>query len=98
MAHGSVKWFNTEKGYGFILPDEGAEDQDGDVFVHVSALQKNGLDSLTEGQRVEYSSVPGRNGKLAAENIRLLDHKSPQTGDDQSSISKESEKKTEVAA
>lgn len=95
MAHGSVKWFNTEKGYGFILPDEGEEEQDGDVFVHVSALQKNGLDSLTEGQRVEYSSVPGRNGKLAAENIRLLDGESSKSGDNQSS---QSEKKTEVAA
>jgi CspA family cold shock protein len=95
MAHGSVKWFNTEKGYGFIIPDEGAEDQDGDVFVHVSALQKTGLDSLAEGQRVEFTSVPGRNGKLAAEDIRLLDGDNNPISPDTTA---QSEKKTEVAA
>ncbi len=58
-----MKWFNPSKGFGFIRPDEGGKD----VFVHMSAVESAGLTSLTEGQKVEYDLVPGREGKLAAE-------------------------------
>ena len=61
MAIGTVKWFNPNKGFGFIQPESG----DKDVFVHVSAVQSAGMDSLTDGQRVSYDVVTER-GKLAA--------------------------------
>jgi cold shock protein len=64
MAVGTVKWFNTSKGYGFIQPEDGGAD----VFVHVTALQRSGLQSLAEGQRVSYEVVRDR-GKLAAANL-----------------------------
>jgi CspA family cold shock protein len=64
-----VKWFNTTKGYGFIEPEDGSKD----AFVHISAVQNSGLDSLAEGQKVSYELVPGRNGKDAAENISVID-------------------------
>lgn len=67
MAMGVVKWFNTEKGYGFIQPDEGGKD----VFVHISAVEKAGMSKLAEGARVSYELVPGRNGRSSAENLRL---------------------------
>lgn len=67
MATGTVKWFNAEKGYGFIQPDEGGKD----VFVHVSAVEQAGLRSLQEGQKVDYEVVPDRRtGKSAATNLR----------------------------
>jgi CspA family cold shock protein len=66
MATGTVKWFNNEKGYGFIARDEGA-----DVFVHHSAIQMNGYRSLTEGQRVEFEVVAGDKGDQAR-NVRAL--------------------------
>ena len=69
MANGTVKWFNTTKGYGFIEPEDGSKD----AFVHISAVQNSGLDSLAEGQKVTYELVPGRNGKDAAENISVND-------------------------
>lgn len=69
MATGTVKWFNTTKGYGFIAPDGGSKD----VFVHISALEKAGLRSLNEGQKVSFESVPGRDGKISAENISVAD-------------------------
>ena len=59
---GTVKWFNAEKGYGFIKPDTGA-----DVFVHFSAIAGTGYRSLEEGQRVEFETRPGRKGEEAAE-------------------------------
>ena len=59
MARGTVKWFNPAKGYGFIIPEEGNKD----VFVHISAVQRAGLASLTEGQRIEYELTTGHNGK-----------------------------------
>ena len=65
MATGIVKWFNSVKGYGFIRPDDGSRD----VFVHISAVEKSGLVTLNEGQRVSFEPVPGRDGKTAAENI-----------------------------
>lgn len=67
MAIGIVKWFNPEKGYGFIRPEDGS----GDVFVHVSAVQKAGYTTLAEGSRVNYELAPGRFGKMSAENLRV---------------------------
>lgn len=67
MAMGTVKWFNSLKGFGFILPDGGGAD----VFVHISAVQKAGYTSLVEGAKVSYELVPGRSGKMSAENLRI---------------------------
>ena len=66
MATGTVKWFNTTKGYGFIAPDDGGKD----VFVHISAVQKAGLASLNEGQKVEYEEIANR-GRTSAENLKV---------------------------
>jgi len=67
MAQGTVKWFNGEKGFGFITPDSG----DGDVFVHFSAIASSGYRSLEENQRVEFDTTQGQKG-LQAENVRSL--------------------------
>lgn len=67
MAIGIVKWFNPEKGYGFIRPEDGSAD----VFVHISAVQKAGHTSLAEGARVSYELLPGRSGKTSAENLQV---------------------------
>lgn len=69
MTTGTVKWFNPAKGYGFITPDDGSKD----AFIHISAVERAGLNTLREGQKVEYELVPGRNGKFSAENLKLLD-------------------------
>lgn len=70
MATGTVKWFNGQKGYGFIQPDEGGSD----VFVHISAVQRSGLTALDEGQKVSYELVPDkRTGKSAADNLAIAD-------------------------
>ena len=69
MAQGTVKWFNTQKGYGFINPDEG----DSDVFVHITAVQNSGLNGLNEGQMVTYELEEQRNGKMAAVGLGLVD-------------------------
>ena len=67
MAVGTVKWFNSQKGYGFIAPEGGSKD----VFVHISAVERAGLQSLNEGQRVQYDLTPGRDGKTSAENLKV---------------------------
>ncbi len=67
MQTGTIKWFNATKGYGFIAPDQGGKD----VFVHISAVEKAGLASLQEGQKVEFDTVPGRDGRTAADNLSL---------------------------
>jgi CspA family cold shock protein len=69
MATGKVKFFNATKGYGFIEPDAGGKD----VFVHISAVEKAGLDTLRDGQAVSYDLVPDRKGKTAAGNLRLAE-------------------------
>ena len=68
MATGTVKWFNSQKGYGFIQPQGGGGGKD--VFVHISAVERAGLSGLNEGQIVEYQEVPNK-GKTSAENIRV---------------------------
>jgi CspA family cold shock protein len=67
MTIGTVKFFNTSKGYGFIQPEEGGTD----VFVHMTALDKAGIGTLKEGQRVQFDVVKGQNGKEAADNLSL---------------------------
>jgi CspA family cold shock protein len=67
MATGSVKWFNAAKGFGFIQPDDGG----GDVFVHISAVEKAGLNGLNDGQKVSYDVIAER-GKNAAANLQLM--------------------------
>ena len=69
MTIGTVKWFNSAKGYGFISPDDGSKD----AFVHISAVERAGLSDLREGQRVEFELQPGRDGKSSAESLSLVD-------------------------
>ena len=67
MATGTVKWFNGEKGYGFVTPDDGTKD----LFVHFSAIQADGYKSLDEGQKVEYDATQGQKGPQAS-NVRVV--------------------------
>jgi CspA family cold shock protein len=67
MANGTVKWFNTTKGFGFISPESGKRD----VFVHISAVERAGLTALSDDQKVTFDIVSGRDGREAAENLEL---------------------------
>jgi CspA family cold shock protein len=67
MANGTVKWFNTTKGFGFIAPDNGGKD----VFLHISALEKSGMTSLKDDQKVTFDVEAGRDGRESATNIAL---------------------------
>ena len=67
VATGTVKWFNATKGFGFIQPQDGGQD----VFVHISAVERAGLSTLNENQKIEFELVSGRNGKSSAENLKL---------------------------
>ncbi len=69
MSKGTVKWFNTQKGYGFINPDE----EGSDVFVHITAVQNSGMAELSEGQRVEFELAEQRNGRVAAVNLSIVE-------------------------
>ncbi|MCP5432976.1 MAG: cold-shock protein [Alphaproteobacteria bacterium] len=67
MARGTVKWFNAQKGFGFIRPEDGGKD----VFVHISAVERAGLQGLDEGQPIEYELQENR-GRMAAGNLKLV--------------------------
>ena len=67
MATGTVKWFNAQKGYGFIQPDDGSKD----VFVHISAVEQSGIGNLNEGQKISYEVENGRNGKSSAVALKV---------------------------
>jgi cold shock protein len=69
MAKGTVKWFNSAKGYGFIQPEEG----DGDVFVHITAVQEAGLTGLEDNQAIEYELVDGRDGRKSAGELKITE-------------------------
>jgi len=66
MAIGTVKWFNTQKGYGFIQPDDGSKD----VFVHISAVERSGIGNLREGQKLSFDIEHGQRGKTSAVNLK----------------------------
>ncbi len=68
MHTGTVKWFNTKKGFGFIVPDGGGND----IFVHISAVEKSGLTGLNDGQKVSFELAPDRQGRMNAVNIKDL--------------------------
>jgi CspA family cold shock protein len=70
MTTGTVKWFNATKGFGFIQPDDGGKD----AFVHISAVERAGMDRLIEGQKVEFELVSDRrSGKMSADNLKRID-------------------------
>ncbi len=69
MITGTVKFFNANKGFGFIEPEDGSKD----AFVHVTALERAGISGLAEGQKVTYELESGRDGKMSATNIQIVD-------------------------
>jgi CspA family cold shock protein len=68
MPTGTVKWFNTTKGYGFIEPSEGGKD----VFVHISQVERSGLTGLADNQKVEFEMMDGRDGRQMAADLKVL--------------------------
>ncbi len=68
MPNGTVKWFNTTKGYGFIAPEDGGKD----VFVHISAVERSGLTGLADNQKLSYDLQEGRDGRQMAADLKLL--------------------------
>ena len=69
MATGTVKWFSVEKGFGFIQPDDGGKD----AFVHISAVERSGLNDLREGQKLNFELVADRkSGKMSADNLKVV--------------------------
>ena len=68
MPTGTVKWFNTTKGYGFIAPDNGGKD----IFVHISAVERAGLTGLADNQKVSFEMIEGRDGRQSAGDLKLL--------------------------
>ena len=82
MATGTVKWFNPAKGFGFIEPEDGSTD----AFVHISAVERAGMGTLSEGQKISYDLQPGQNGKSSAENLKEV---SDDAGDDADTESEE---------
>jgi len=68
MTTGVVKFFNTSKGFGFIAPEGGGKD----VFVHITALQRSGIQSLAEGQKVSFETAPGRDGRISADRLKVI--------------------------
>jgi CspA family cold shock protein len=69
MPTGTVKWFNPAKGFGFIEPEDGSKD----AFVHISAVERAGLSTLNEGQKVSYELQAGQNGRSSAENLSIVE-------------------------
>lgn len=69
MANGTVKWFNATKGFGFIQPESGSRD----VFLHISAVERAGLSTVSDGQKVTFDVQSGRDGRESAENLQLVD-------------------------
>lgn len=68
MATGTVKWFNTTKGFGFIAPDDGGKD----VFVHISAVERAGMTGLADNQKIEFEMIEGRDGRTMAGDLKAL--------------------------
>lgn len=68
MPTGTVKWFNTTKGYGFIAPDDGGKD----IFVHISAVEKAGMTGLADNQKVEFELIEGRDGRQSAGDLKSI--------------------------
>jgi CspA family cold shock protein len=66
VANGTVKWFNKTKGFGFIQPDDGSKD----VFVHISAVERAGMETLADGQKIQFELVRGKDGKSSADNLK----------------------------
>lgn len=69
MPQGTVKWFNSTKGFGFIQPEDGGKD----IFVHISAVERSGLSSLDDNQKISFEIEAGRDGRSSAVNLELLD-------------------------
>ena len=88
MTTGTVKWFNPAKGFGFIEPEDGSTD----AFVHISAVERAGMGTLSEGQKISYDLQPGQNGKSSAENLtEVSDDAGDDASDDEAGESAETE-------